>query len=199
VKLVLASQSPRRLQILRMVGFDPEVRVSGIPELRSVAETPEDYVSRLALQKAEAVMLQPGEVVLAADTTVVLRQASGVAVFEKPSSAAEAAEMLRQLSGRGHEVYTGFALRSANFLTQRVVRTVVEFYPLSEEELLAYVATGEPLDKAGAYAIQGSAARFVSSIQGCFFNVVGLPIGEVCRCLAAPPFGLRPGNLSVLS
>ncbi len=187
-RLVLASQSPRRLDLLRMVGCEPTVRVAAIPEIRGAGEAPAAYVTRLAREKALAVEARAGEVILAADTTVVLQLDGECLVLEKPATPEDAAAMLGRLSGRRHEVLTGFALRYGEYLEAQVVATGVEFYPLDAATIAAYVATGEPMDKAGAYAIQGRAACFVKRVEGCFYNVVGLPVGEVCRRLAEPPF-----------
>jgi septum formation protein len=178
--IILASQSPRRREILANAGFRFEVRVSGLHEEREPDESPADYVERLARDKARAVGAAPEEWVLAADTTVVVDGA----VLEKPADAADAARMLRLLSGRAHEVLTGVCLRRAGGEWVAVERTRVEFIALTPRQIDDYVASGEPFDKAGGYAIQGLASRFVRRIEGCFFNVVGLPVSRVGQLLA---------------
>ena len=157
------------------------MRAPRIPEERLEDESPEAYVHRLAEEKAAAVGAGPGEVVLGADTVVVLDHH----VLEKPADAADARRMLALLSGREHQVITGVCLRNGSAkITDRAV-TRVRFAPLTDAEIDEYVATGEPLDKAGAYAIQGRASKLVESIDGCFFNVMGLPIALVYRHLKA--------------
>lgn len=177
--IVLASQSPRRQDILAQAGLPFVVRVSGIAEVRAGGEPPEQYVQRLAREKAAAVPSSPDEFVLAADTTVVVDSA----VLEKPESDHDAARMLRALSGREHVVMTGVCLRHGAREWFCVEQTRVRFASLTEEEILAYTASGEPMDKAGAYAIQGRASKFITGIDGCFFNVVGLPVARVYALL----------------
>mgnify|MGYP001030535378 CR=1 FL=1 len=175
--VLLASASPRRRQLLRAAGIHFEAVASNIPEMKEEGETPEEFAQRIAVQKAEQVRAsRPAEQrpIVAADTVVVVDEQ----VLGKPASASEAAAMLRRLSGRSHRVITGLCVLdplSGRRLVQAVV-TVVRFAPLTEEEVREYVASGEPRDKAGAYAIQGLASRFVKSIEGCYFNVVGLPV-----------------------
>jgi len=142
-------------------------------------EAPRRYVRRLAEQKAAAVAIRPGEIVLGADTTVVI----GDEVLEKPRDSADAARMLGLLSGHTHEVITGICLRSESQTVVDTEITRVHFLELSDQEIAAYVATGEPMDKAGAYAIQGRASKFIDRIEGCYFNVVGLPVALVYRHL----------------
>ncbi|HLG96062.1 MAG TPA: Maf family protein [Bryobacteraceae bacterium] len=177
--LVLASNSPRRREILRAAGIDFVVRVPNIHEERRREEPPEEYVRRLAEQKAFAVPMNAGETVLAADTTVVVDDQ----LLEKPRDAADAARMLALLSGRVHEVMTGICLRTADRLVVDVAATRVRFTELTDAEIAEYVASGEPMDKAGAYAIQGLASKFIERVEGCYFNVVGLPIALVYRHL----------------
>jgi septum formation protein len=181
--LVLASASPRRAELLRAAGIAFEVKVADVDETQSVGETPDAYVERLALSKAVAIAEQ-GELraVLGADTTVVVDGA----VLGKPIDVSDATRMLRLLSGRTHLVLTGIALIAPALMGQesrprraRVCTTRVTFAPLSEAELAWYVASGEPMDKAGAYAIQGLASRFVTGIDGSYSNVVGLPVSHV--------------------
>jgi septum formation protein len=188
-RLVLASQSPRRKEILERAGFRFEVRPTSVVEVRSDGESPEDYVRRLARDKAEAVSLTSGEIALGADTTVLV----GDQILEKPCDAADAARMLRALSGRTHRVLTGICLRDKEKTIVDYARTAVRFIPLTEPEIAAYVASGEPMDKAGAYAIQGLASKFIESIDGCYWNVVGLPIALVYAHLKGQ-FGFPVGH-----
>jgi septum formation protein len=184
--LILASASPRRRELLTQAGFEFHVHPAHIPEDPIPGEDPITYVTRLAREKAEAVFQimvgqpsGPSTIVLGADTTVSLDNH----ILGKPESPADAARMLRILSGRTHRVITGVALVSTH-RTQAVAEvTEVEFLPLSEAQIQSYIATGEPNDKAGAYAIQGRAARWIPRIRGCYFNVVGLPISVVSTLL----------------
>ena len=178
---MLASQSPRRKEILSAAGFQFVVRAPRIPEQRQAGEEPIAYVTRLAREKAEAVECAPGELILAADTVVV----AGTAVLEKPCDNVDAARMLRILAGREHRVITGICLRTPGSLITDYATTTVVFSSLSDQEIESYVASGEVLDKAGAYAIQGLASRFIERIDGCYFNVVGLPISLFYRHLKA--------------
>lgn len=177
--LVLASQSPRRSDLLTAAGIPFTVRVRPVEEVHAPNESPDAYVRRLARAKAEASWEDRDEIVLGADTVVVLDRE----VLEKPSDADDARRMLRLLSGREHTVITGICLRHARGSEVDAVSTSVRFLPLSAHEIDAYVASGEPMDKAGAYAIQGLASKFVDRIDGCFFNVVGLPVSRVYRYL----------------
>ena len=184
--LVLASASPRRRELLAQAGFQFEVRPAHIPEDPHPGEDPIAYVTRLARQKAEAVYAQfanPEAVVLGADTTVTLDNH----ILGKPENQEDAARMLRLLSGRTHRVITGVAIISATRTQVAAEVTAVQFLTLSEQEIASYIATGEPNDKAGAYAIQGFAARWIPRIEGCYFNVVGLPISLVSTLLATLP------------
>jgi septum formation protein len=177
--LVLASRSPRRQQILRDAGIPFVVRVADVPEQRRPNESPADYVRRLAQEKAFAVTISAGEVVLGADTVVVIDGQ----VLEKPRDARDAERMLGLLSGREHEVITGICLRSEAHKIVDTAITRVRFVSLTREEIEAYVASGEPMDKAGAYAIQGLASKFVDRVEGSYSNVVGLPVALVYRLL----------------
>jgi septum formation protein len=182
MRLVLASASPRRRELLAAAGFEFDVHAVDVDERRLDAETPAAYVERLARVKAlTAAMFFRQRPVLGADTAVVVDDE----VLGKPIDAAEAVRMLRKLSGRGHEVLTGVAIAVAGRCVSAVERTVVWVDPLSEEAIQGYVATGEPLDKAGAYAIQGRASRFIQKIDGSYANVVGLPVGVIDGLLAA--------------
>ncbi len=181
--LVLASRSPRRITLLRQLGLNPEVAPSGVPEDFDESLSPEQNVSEIAARKASEVAQRYNDaVILAADTTVVL---DGV-VLGKPADAGEAETMLGRLSGRTHTVYTGVVLidKPSGKIMQDVVATRVRFRSIPLSEIRAYVAGGSPLDKAGAYGIQDDyGAVFVESIDGCFYNVVGLPISRVYTML----------------
>lgn len=175
--LVLASQSPRRAEILHQAGIPFVVRVSPVDESPLPEEKPEGYVRRLAEAKACAVSAAPGEIVLGADTTVV----TGDEMMAKPVDAADARRMLLRLSGQRHEVLTGICLKRGQEIIVDHATTAVWFAPMTEREIADYVASGEPMDKAGAYAVQGAASKFIPRIEGCYFNVVGLPIALVYR------------------
>ena len=186
MKLILASASPRRAEILRNAGIRFEVRPTDLDESRFADEIPGDYVRRLALAKAlTAASKYRGPVdealILGADTVVVV----DADVLGKPASKDDARSMLRRLSGRVHEVHTGLALLRSTGADQRVVEeiTQVHFAPLTEQEIEEYIATGEPFDKAGAYAIQGIGGRYVTRIEGCYFNVMGLPLARLWSLL----------------
>lgn len=173
MRLVLASRSPRRADLLTRAGYRFEVAPADIDERRREGEAPRELVRRLAREKAAAVAPRHrGAVVLGADTLVVVDGA----VLGKPDGAAAAAAMLRRLSGRAHEVLTGVALHGADGWRDGVQSTRVVFRALSPEDVAWYVATGESADKAGAYSIQGRASRFVTRIEGSYTNVVGLPV-----------------------
>ena len=177
---MLASQSPRRRALLEQAGISFTVRIAGIDESVEDGESPSQYVRRLASEKALAVPKAPEECILAADTTVVVDNR----ILGKPEDAADAAAMLRLLSGRSHEVITGICLRYQSDLIVDAAHTIVHFSEMTDREIDGYVATGEPMDKAGAYGIQGIASRYVRGIEGCFFNVVGLPVPLVSRYLS---------------
>lgn len=179
MSLVLASASPRRREILSAAGFSFTVRAPRIAEIRSPEEQPLQYVKRLAAEKAGAVAIVAGELVLAADTVVV----KGDQVLEKPTDEADARRMLSLLSGAEHQVITGICLRTQASAIVDAAVTRVRFAELSAEEITGYVSSGEPFDKAGAYAIQGLASKFVEHVEGCYFNIVGLPISLVYRYL----------------
>ncbi len=179
--LILASASPRRRELLDNAGIVFSVRVAAVDETRGEEESAVEYVRRLAESKARAVPRAPDEIVLGADTTVVI----GRHVLEKPRDAADARRMLTLLAGQTHEVITGICLSHDRGAVVEHSITRVEFAPLSPEAIDAYIATGEPFDKAGAYAIQGRASCFITRIEGCYFNVVGLPVSLVARRLAA--------------
>jgi len=178
-KLILASSSPRRAEILTNAGLSFAVLSSAVDETPLPNEVPEDLVLRLANAKAELVVARAvgRAVVIAADTTVVCEGK----ILNKPESPEQARAMLQLLSGRVHSVLTGVALIRLPDTRRRqfTESTTVEFRPLTEAELSAYLATGEPYDKAGGYAIQGLAGRFIPRIEGCYFNVVGLPLSRL--------------------
>ncbi len=179
IKLVLASASPRRRKLLENAGLEFSVRPADVDESRRPAESPLGYVERLAETKARAVW-RAGELTLGADTTVV---ASGE-ILGKPADESEARTMLARLSGRAHEVVTGYCAFDGERAATGVETTKVFFRALSESEIAAYAASGEPLDKAGAYGIQGLASKFVERVEGCYFNVVGLPVARVFSLIA---------------
>jgi septum formation protein len=179
--IVLASGSPRRRQLLEMLGIPFRVVPPQVIESRRTGEQPEAYVTRLAREKARAVAArEPGAVVLAADTTVVLRGR----VFEKPATPDQASEMLARLQGRKHQVLTAVAVACDDRVEHALDVTDVTFRRLSKELISDYVATGEPLDKAGAYAIQGKGAALIEGIHGDFFGVMGLPLRLALDLLA---------------
>ena len=178
---MLASRSPRRREILRLAGIPFVVRAKDVDETPVAGETAREYVKRIAREKACAAELREGETVLAADTTVTIDGE----ILAKPLDQADARRMLRLLSGRRHEVLTGICLRSATEFVVDCAETSVWFAPLSEREIAEYAAGSEPLDKAGAYAIQGLASKFVQRIEGCYFNVMGLPVAMVYGMLKA--------------
>jgi septum formation protein len=184
--IVLASASPRRQEILGNAGIAFVVQPSHVPEFPGQGESPTDYAERLAREKAMEVGKQrPQDFILGADTVVVV---DGT-MLEKPSDAQDAARMLRLLSGKIHQVTTGVCLASPALRTEnRELRTasettLVTMTTLIDADMSAYIATGEPMDKAGAYAIQGIASRWITRIEGDYFNVVGLPVALVYRLL----------------
>ena len=195
--LILASASPRRRELLTQVGYKFDVRPAHVNEDIRPGEDPTAYVTRLAREKAEAILAQltpsgtaTPQVVLGADTTVVLDSH----ILAKPESPEDAARMLRLLSGRTHHVITGVAVATSSATQVAAEMTGVRFLTLSDEDIAAYIATGEPMDKAGAYGIQGRAARWIPRVDGCYFNVVGLPIALVSTMLETA--GIRPSTAS---
>jgi septum formation protein len=174
MNLVLASASPRRQELLRTARIPFTVRPAEIDESPLPDERPEAYVSRLAEAKARAGW-RPGELTLGADTVVTL---DGL-LLGKPTDDADARRMLRTLSGRTHQVLTGLCLYDGTQTRAAVETTDVEFVEMTDAEIDSYVASGEPLDKAGAYGIQGEASKFIKRVDGCYFNVVGLPVARV--------------------
>jgi len=178
--LILASASPRRSELLRNAGIAFEVDPADIHEEPLAGEAPIDYAQRLARDKARTVLARhPDALVIGADTVVVVDDH----LLEKPANAENAARMLRLLSGRTHQVITGVCLLFADLEHTEAEVTQVTFVSMSEPEIAEYVASGEPMDKAGAYGIQGVASRWVERIEGDYFNVVGLPVARMYRML----------------
>ncbi len=175
VTYILASQSPRRSELLRQIGLSFTIDPADVDETLLSGESPETYAVRVALEKARVASKRAGKgIVIAADTIVVLNST----ILGKPADARDAERMLDMLSGKAHRVITGLVLRDAatGKTVTRTAVTKVWFKSLSPEEIRSYAATGEPLDKAGAYAIQEKGALLVEKVEGCYFNVVGLPL-----------------------
>jgi septum formation protein len=180
MEIVLASASPRRQELLKNAGIPFSVRPANLQEVRRPNEDPRAFAERMAREKANAVhKSMPNACILAADTVVVVDDH----VLGKPDSAADAARMLRLLAGRQHKVITGVCLLGSGFEDVRSEMTAVQFNPLTDGEIQEYISTGEPMDKAGAYGIQGLASRWISRIEGDYFNVVGLPVALVWQML----------------
>ena len=182
MQVILASASPRRLALLQQIGISAEVCPADFDEVSGSAVQAEDVVLANALGKCKAVVKIKGDdlPVIAADTVVV----AGGVILGKPQDAEEAVKMLKQLSGKTHKVLTGIAIAYAGKILAEVCETKVVFRELSDDEIKQYVATGEPLDKAGAYGIQGKGAVLVEKIDGCYNNVVGLPLTRMQLILA---------------
>jgi septum formation protein len=179
--LILASKSPRRSELLKAAGISFEVLAADVDETPLANESPAAYVERLAVVKARAVLaMRPGARVLGADTTVTIDGE----ILGKPVDERDAVRMLRLLQGRAHEVHTGVALVSAKGLRSAIDTTRVWFAAMTDEDISWYVGTGEPVDRAGAYAIQGFASRFIPRIEGSYSNVVGLPVALVSSILS---------------
>ncbi len=179
-KLILASGSPRRSEILNSVGWEFTKHVADIDESELAGETPEDYVVRLAREKAEAVAANyPSGIVLGADTTVVIESQ----IIGKPIDIDDAVRMLTMLSGNWHEVLTGVAVVQNGSTRSALQRTRVKFAAMTDDEIAFLAERGDPLDKAGAYAVQAQAALFIEGIEGDYWNVVGLPISLVYRLI----------------
>lgn len=184
-RLLLASASPRRAELLRAAGFAFDVQPAHADETVHPGESPDAYVRRVAEAKARTVLPAAGpRLVLAADTTVVVDGD----IFGKPENRDDAVRMLRALRNRRHEVMTAVTLAAPARVVTRVETTAVDFAPLSEREIEWYVASGEPVDRAGAYAVQGLASRFVTRVEGSYSNVVGLPVALVYEMLKEFPF-----------
>ena len=196
MRFILASQSPRRRELLTSIGLTFDVIPSEVPEVHQPGESPEEYVARLSRDKAEVVAAKnPDAWIIAADTTVLL----GDQLLEKPLDARDAQRMLGLIAGRTHIVYSGVTLqnRSRSWRETRVAESEVRMLPLDEREIAWYVATGEPLDKAGAYAVQGIGGMFIDSIHGSYTNVVGLPLALLFQMLRRAGIDLtqETGNL----
>lgn len=177
--LILASRSPRRAELLTAAGIDFTIRVADIDETPRPGEQPLEFALRMAAEKAAAVPVETGEIILAADTIVVVDKE----IMGKPRDKADATRMLQVLSGRPHQVLTAICLRCPEKTRVDSASTVVWFQPLTDAEIDWYVESGEPMDKAGAYGIQGLASRFITRIEGSYSNVVGLPVALVYRLL----------------
>ena len=175
--LLLASRSPRRSELLRNAGIPFAVQAADVDETLRDGEVPEEYAQRVAEEKAMAVAAGPGDVVLGADTIVVIDGQ----VLGKPVDAADAARMLRLLQGRRHDVITGICIRKDNLVVRDWAATKVWFTAMSDAEIQEYASSGEPMDKAGGYAIQGLASKFIERIDGGYTNVVGLPVALVYK------------------
>ena len=186
MQFLLASASPRRVQFLREAGYVFATRPADVPETPAAAEAPSAYALRVALAKAKAVQADSPTLCLGADTDVVLDGR----ILGKPQDADDAAAMLGALSGRTHQVISAVVVVQGVRVETALTFTEIEFVTLSAREIAAYVATGEPMGKAGAYAIQGAAARFVRNVRGSYTGVVGLPMAETCELLAQ--FGIHP-------
>lgn len=187
MRLVLASLSPRRADLLRAAGFNFEIFPVNLDEQFHAEETPHDYVVRLAEAKARAAALAvPDAVILGADTTVVCRGQ----VLGKPADQPDAARMMRLLSAHTHEVLTGICLLTAERSLVHAETSRVRMAPITEDEITWYIRTGEAMDKAGGYAIQGLASRFIEGIDGSYSNVVGLPVASVYNLLKALGCGI---------
>ena len=180
MNVILASQSPRRRELMALIGIPFTVRTAEAKEKLVPWLSPQEQAKRLSRLKAEAAQPQPGELVIGADTVVV----AGMTVLGKPKSVRHAEKILRALSGKTHKVITGVTVMYQGGSISFAEETLVKFRQLTDREIAAYVATGEPMDKAGAYGIQGGAAKFVSGIRGDYFNVVGLPVCRLSEILS---------------
>ena len=190
MSLVLASQSPRRAELLAAAGIVFTARAANVDEQVLPGELPDGHVRRLARAKAQAIAADmPDVVVLGADTVVVVDGE----ILGKPRDGEDARRMLALLSGRRHEVFTGVAVACQGRVVDTVEVSTVDFAPLTPAEIGWYVASGEPLDKAGAYAIQGLASRFVTRIAGSYSNIVGMPVAQTCALLAKAGHNLSLG------
>ncbi|MDE2763662.1 MAG: Maf family protein [Gemmatimonadota bacterium] len=196
VPVVLASASPRRADVLRMLGLRFRVVPADVEERIGAVESPHDYVERLSGEKVSEVLARcPGALVVGGDTVVVLDGR----VFEKPAGPAEAVEMLASLTGRTHRVYSGLAVAANGKVESRVARAGVTFRPASRELIERYVETGEPLDKAGSYGIQGYGAALVDRIEGDYYTVVGLSVAALVSVLPRVGLEYRPGAIVPLA
>lgn len=179
MKLILASQSPRRQELLGKLSMDFQIQVPDVDEQMDLLGDPAQQVAAVSLRKAQAVQAEPDDVVIAADTVVVCDGK----ILGKPKSTEHAAQMLRMLSGRAHQVMTGLTVLQGNRQESCTEITTVHFKSLTDQEIARYVASGDPMDKAGAYGIQSGATMFVEGIEGDYFNVVGLPLCRLYKVL----------------
>jgi septum formation protein len=191
MNLILASQSPRRRELLGLTGLDFTVRVADIDETMDETKAPFDEVARVSRMKAQAVERSPGDVVIAADTIVVCEGK----VLGKPRNEDDAFRILSLLSGRDHEVMTGMTVLRGDEIVTHTEVTKIHFRQLHPDEIRAYIATGEPMDKAGAYGIQGGAALFADQMEGDYYNVMGLPVCRLAMILRS--FGLPIWGVTV--
>lgn len=181
VRMILASSSPRRQELLQLITNEYEIVTADIDESKEGFTSPQSYVAAMAERKAQRVAANhPEAIVIGADTIVVKDEILG-----KPKNKEEARQMLEKLSGQEHEVYTAVCICNADQKIAKTVKTKVRFFPLSAQEIEDYLAKDEYLDKAGAYGIQGAASLFVESITGDYFNIVGFPVASVARMLSA--------------
>ncbi len=178
-KIILASRSPRRKKLLRQIGLDFEIIASTIDESEVVDSNPQSLVKRLSYLKAKDVAKRNPGIIIAADTVVSLKEE----ILEKPKNQREAIEMLSNLSGKTHQVFTGITVINEEKVLTDYEKTDVTFRNITAEEIEAYVATGSPMDKAGAYGIQDQGAIFVKKIKGCFYNVMGLSLVKLVEVL----------------
>ena len=196
IKVILASGSPRRRQLLELIGIEHEVSPANIPEQMRPRETPRRYAERLAREKASAVAIRnPETLTIAADTIVVVNRK----VLEKPLDDDDARRMLSMLSGREHTVITAVAVARGRKLRSAIEEVKVKFRRLRDDEIDAYIATGEPMDKAGAYGIQGYGATIVECVDGDYFAVMGLPLARVVMLMRDLGVRYRFGELEVAS
>ena len=196
VRFILASASPRRLSVLRQLGLNPEVRPAEVDESYTSGESPAGYVERLARAKAEVIATTEQNALVVAGDTVVLHKDQ---LLLKPRDSEEAVSMLNQLAGSAHEVLTGLALAGSQGIVSGVERTEVLFRDFGEDISQRYVATGEPLDKAGAYGIQGLGAALVAGVRGDYYSVVGFPVGLFMDLLDQEGWLYEFGHLSTTS
>jgi len=186
MQVLLASGSPRRKELLSLLGIPFLIQIPNIPETRHEGESPRRYCARISREKAlEMARQHPEALVIGADTIVVV----GDRILGKPLDPDEARDYLLLLQGKTHDVFTGYTIVHGDRAKSRVIRTRVRFRPMTHEEIVWYIASGEPTDKAGAYALQGIASIFISDIRGSYTNVIGLPLSELYEDLKQ--FGLR--------
>ncbi len=186
MQILLASGSPRRKELLSLLGISFLVQVPNISEVRETGETPRQYCARISRDKALTLARHyPEALVIGADTIVVV----GDHILGKPMDTDQARDFLLLLQNKIHDVFTGYTIALGEHMKSRVIRTRVRFKPMTHEEILWYIASGEPMDKAGAYAVQGIASIFIAGIQGSYTNVIGLPVSELYDDLKQ--FGLQ--------